>query len=60
MSGKTQCLTSQINNRFVLIPIKQAVSKRNKVDIEGSLWRDVLENTRQPSSMKNVENIDNE
>jgi len=58
MSGKTQCLISQINNRFVLIPIKQAVSKRNQVDIEGSLWRDVLENTRQPSSMKNEENID--
>jgi 6-phosphofructokinase 1 len=58
MSGKTQCLISQINNRFVLIPIKQAVSKRNRVDIEGSLWRDVLENTRQPSSMKNEENID--
>ena len=58
MAGKTQCLISQINNRFVHIPIKQAVSKRNHVDIEGSLWRDVLENTRQPFSMKNENNID--
>ncbi|MCH3917741.1 MAG: ATP-dependent 6-phosphofructokinase [Spirochaetia bacterium] len=53
MAGKTQCLISQINNKFVHIPIKQAVSRRNHVDIEGSLWRDVLENTRQPFSMKN-------
>lgn len=58
MAGKTQCLISQINNRFVHIPIKQAVSKRNHVDVEGSLWRDVLENTRQPASMKNDSEID--
>ena len=53
MAGKTQCLISQINNKFVHIPIKVAVSRRNHVNIEGSLWRDVLENTRQPFSMKN-------
>ena len=53
MAGKTQCLVSRVNNQFVYLPIKQAVSKRSHVDIAGSLWRDVLENTRQPSSMKN-------
>jgi 6-phosphofructokinase len=53
MAGKTQCLVSRVNNQFVYLPIKQAVSKRSHVDIEGSLWRDVLENTRQPASMKN-------
>jgi len=58
MAGKTQCLISQINNRFVHIPIKQAVCKRNHVDVEGSLWRDVIENTRQPFSMKNDRAID--
>lgn len=53
MAGKTQTLISLMNNRFVHIPIKVAVSGRNFVDTEGSLWRDVLENTRQPASMKN-------
>lgn len=53
MCGKTMCLVSRVNNQFVYLPIKQAVSKRNHVDVEGSLWRDVLENTRQPFSMKN-------
>jgi 6-phosphofructokinase 1 len=53
MAGKTQTLISLVNNRFVHIPIKVAVSRRNHVNTEGSLWRDVLENTRQPISMIN-------
>ncbi|MBR1937801.1 MAG: ATP-dependent 6-phosphofructokinase [Spirochaetales bacterium] len=53
MSGKTMCLVSRVNTKFVYLPIRQAVSKRNHVDVKGSLWRDVLENTRQPFSMKN-------
>ncbi len=53
MSGKTQALIGLLHNRFVHLPIKVAVSSRNHVDLEGSLWRDVLENTRQPLSMKN-------
>ena len=53
MAGKTQCIASLVNNQYVYVPIKVAVSRRSHVDIEGSLWRDVLENTRQPFSMKN-------
>ncbi|MBQ0070273.1 MAG: ATP-dependent 6-phosphofructokinase [Spirochaetales bacterium] len=53
MAGKTQCIASSVNNRFVYLPIKAAVSRRNHVNPEGALWRDVLENTRQPVSMKN-------
>ena len=53
MAGKTQCIASLVNNQYVYVPIKVAVSKRSHVDTEGSLWRDVLENTRQPFSMKN-------
>ena len=53
MAGKTQCIASRVNNQFVYLPIKVAVSKRSHVDTEGSLWRDVLENTRQPYSLKN-------
>jgi len=53
MAGKTAVLTSMMNDRFVNLPIRLAVSSRSKVDTEGALWRDVLENTRQPDSMKN-------
>ncbi|MFA5570291.1 MAG: ATP-dependent 6-phosphofructokinase [Sphaerochaetaceae bacterium] len=53
MSGKTQILISKVNNKFVHIPIKVAVAERNHVNTQGTLWRDVLENTRQPASMKN-------
>ncbi|AEC02986.1 ATP-dependent 6-phosphofructokinase [Parasphaerochaeta coccoides] len=53
MAGKTQALISQWNNKYVHIPIKVAVSRRNHIDLEGTLWRDVLENTRQPYSMAN-------
>ncbi len=53
MAGKTKILISLVNNTFVHVPIKVAVSKKKTVDIEGSLWRDVLENTRQPVKMKN-------
>ncbi len=53
MTGKTQTLISLVNNKFVHIPIRVAVAAKNKVNTEGSLWRDVLENTRQPVNMKN-------
>jgi 6-phosphofructokinase 1 len=51
MAGKTEVLISLVNNAFVHLPIETAVSRRNQVDPEGSLWRDVLEVTRQPISM---------
>lgn len=54
MAGKTKVLVSEVNNRFVHVPISAAVASRNHVDLEGPLWRDVLENTRQPFSMKNA------
>ena len=53
MAGKTEMLVSMLNNCFVHMPIKEATSCRNYVDLNSALWRDVLENTRQPSSMKN-------
>lgn len=54
MAGKTELLVSMINNCFVHMPIREATSKRNYVSPESTLWRDVLENTRQPASMKNT------
>jgi 6-phosphofructokinase 1 len=53
MAGKTQALVSLVNNKYVHLPIKVAVAERNRINLEGSLWRDVLENTRQPASMRN-------
>jgi 6-phosphofructokinase 1 len=51
MTGRTAMLISEWNNAFVHVPIEMAVSKKNSVDPEGSLWRDVIESTRQPSRM---------
>ncbi|NLL25734.1 MAG: ATP-dependent 6-phosphofructokinase, partial [Spirochaetales bacterium] len=53
MAGKTSLLIGMLHNRFVHLPIDVAVQERNYVDLRGTLWRDVLENTRQPISMKN-------
>ncbi len=53
MAGKTKILIGLVNNTFVHLPIKIAVTSRKYVDQEGSLWRDVLENTRQPVQMSN-------
>ena len=40
MAGKTNTLVSQLNDRYVYIPIDAAVSRRNYVNPEGHLWRD--------------------
>ena len=53
MAGKTDVLISLVNNAFVHLPIRSAVAKRNQVQPEGPLWRDVLEVTRQPITMTN-------
>ena len=53
MCGKTNLLISMMNNCFVHVPIQLAVSRRNHVSTESPLWRDVLENTRQPLQMVN-------
>lgn len=53
MAGKTKILISLWSNKFVHLPIDMAVHKRNFVNPEGSLWRDVLEATRQPVKLIN-------
>jgi 6-phosphofructokinase 1 len=49
MAGKTNMLVSFWNNEYVHIPIRAAVAKRKQVDVEGNMWRSVLESTGQPS-----------
>lgn len=53
MAGKTNLIISMVNNKYVHVPIDNVVKNRKHIDIEGSLWRDVLENTRQPYCMHN-------
>ena len=52
MAGKTEVLISQVNNVFVHLPTAMAVSRRNYVNPESSLWRDVLAVTRQAPQMR--------
>ncbi len=54
MAGKTGCIISRYNNRLVHVPISLATSKRNKIDPESALWRDVIEATGQPHLMRSV------
>ncbi|MDR2102173.1 MAG: ATP-dependent 6-phosphofructokinase [Treponema sp.] len=53
MAGKTKVIIGLINNEFVHLPMKAAVSHRNHVDPEGNLWRDTLDATHQPILMVN-------
>ena len=53
MAGKTKMLISLINNTFVHVPMELAVSRRNVIDPESELWRDVVQATGQPALMKN-------
>jgi 6-phosphofructokinase 1 len=53
MAGKTKLLIGLVNNEFVHLPMKVAVSQRSHVDPEGNLWRDTLDATHQPILMVN-------
>lgn len=53
MTGRTACLVGRVNNRLVHVPIGAAADRRNRVDPEGALWRDVVNDTGQPLVMTN-------
>ena len=53
MAGKTALLIGRLHDRLVHIPIRMAVSKRNCINPDGALWRDVIDATGQPALMKN-------
>lgn len=48
MSGRTEMVVGRYRRRFVNIPMRMAVSRRNQVDPNGDLWMAVLESTGQP------------
>ncbi len=53
MAGKTGMLVSLIHDRLVYVPIEVSVVRKNRVDPEKSIWRDVVEATGQPALMRN-------
>ncbi len=52
MAGKTEILMSLVHGYLVHVPTRLAVSERNCIDPDGALWRDVIDATGQPRSMK--------
>jgi 6-phosphofructokinase 1 len=53
MTGRTEVLIGLVHNQYVHIPIRLAVSRRNLIDPNGPLWRDVIDATGQPVLMTN-------
>ena len=47
MAGKTDVVIGKWNKDFTLVPIELAVSERQKVNVNGSFWKAVLNTTRQ-------------
>ncbi|HOX25570.1 MAG TPA: ATP-dependent 6-phosphofructokinase [Candidatus Krumholzibacteria bacterium] len=48
MTGRTACLVGLMHDRFVHVPIRVAIARRKRLDPDGLLWNDVVENTGQP------------
>jgi 6-phosphofructokinase 1 len=49
MAGKTGMIVSLLNDRFVHVPMRLATARRNRIDPESTLWRDVVNATGQPA-----------
>ena len=54
MAGRTEMVVGRRHNRFIHVPIAQAVSYRNLVAPDGDLWLWVLESTAQPMVMADL------
>jgi 6-phosphofructokinase 1 len=52
MSGRTNMVVGFWNHQFTHVPIPLAVSRRKKIDPEGTLWNSVLASTGQPWNMR--------
>lgn len=53
MAGKTKIVIGLVHNKYVHLPTRLVTAKRNKVNPEGSLWRDAIDATGQPILMVN-------
>jgi 6-phosphofructokinase 1 len=52
MSGRTNLVIGYWNRSFVHVPAPLATAGRRQIDLNGDLWRSVLETTGQPGSMQ--------
>lgn len=52
MTGRTNMVVGFWNHQFTHVPISLAVSRRKKIDPEGTLWSSVLASTGQPRDMR--------
>lgn len=53
MAGKTKIVIGLVHNKYVHLPIRLVTARRNKVNPEGSMWRDTIDATGQPVLMVN-------
>lgn len=53
MTGKTKIVIGLVHDKFVHLPTRLVTTRRNKVNPEGSLWRDAIDATGQPLLMVN-------
>ena len=53
MAGKTALVISMIHDRLVHVPTALTVARKNCIDPDGPLWRDVITATGQPKLMIN-------
>jgi len=53
MAGKTKIVIGLVHDKFVHLPTRLVTARRNKVNPEGSLWRDAIDATGQPILMVN-------
>lgn len=51
MAGKTNLVIGLVHDKFVHLPTRLVTARRNKVNPEGSLWRDAIDATGQPVFM---------
>ncbi len=51
MCGRTSIVVGRWCGRFTHVPLEAAVSRRNRIDPHGELWRNVVEATGQPFQM---------
>ena len=56
-AGKTKLVIGLVHDKFVHLPTRLVTAKRNKVNPEGSLWRDAIDATGQPIFMGKPEDL---
>jgi 6-phosphofructokinase 1 len=53
LAGRTNCVVGNHHDSYALVPISLAAGERQKVNLDGNLWKSVLDATRQESFFKN-------